>query len=146
MARFAREKTQSRIPHEITETIRQPGHQHIEAHTIYHRASRTHPTTSTILNHSPEEAARFLEDALRDCPRQPGSRVSKSARSGASLALCYEHVTASKQFSKSSEGSSRVRWRPTSCDPHTNATHNKRDTHANDTGAEDSPSPTSDMQ
>ena len=46
-------------------------------------------------------------DDLRDCPPQTGSRAIKSARSGANLALFYEHVAASKQFFKS-EGSSHV--------------------------------------
>ena len=64
-------KNMSRIPHKKNErTTRQPGHQHIEAHIVFHRASRTHQTASTALKHSPEEAARFVEDALRDFPRQ----------------------------------------------------------------------------
>ena len=63
----------SRSPREkIEPTTKQPGHQHIEAHIIYHMASPIHQTASTTLKHSPEEAARFLEDDLRDCPRQIG--------------------------------------------------------------------------
>ena len=119
--------------------------QHIEAHSIYDMASRTHQTASTSFKRSLEEAARFLEDALRVYPRQTGRRVVKSARSGANFALCYEHVTASKQFPKS-EGSSYVRWRLTSCGPHTNATPQKGATHANATDAEDSPGPTLGLQ
>ena len=48
----------------------QPGHQHIEAHIIFHRASRTRQTASTTLKHSTEEAARFMVDGLWDCPKR----------------------------------------------------------------------------
>ena len=142
MAQFARENKHSRIPYISNEQLtRQPGHQLIEAHTISHRASRTHQMASSTLNHSPEEAARFLVDALRDCPRQTGSRDIKSARSGAKLSLSYEHVTSQQTILKT-EGSSQVLWRPTSCGPHTNATRHRRSIHANATGAEDSTGPT----
>ena len=64
-------------------------------------------TASATLKHSPEEAARFPKDVLRDGPRQTCCRVIKSARSSANISLCYEHVSGSKQFPKS-EGSSDV--------------------------------------
>ena len=73
MDQFASENKHSMIPHKRNEqTTKQPRHQHIEAHSNYHRASRTHQTASTSFKRSLEEAARFLEDALRDCPRQTG--------------------------------------------------------------------------
>ena len=81
MAQFAREKKRSRTQHKKVErTTRQPGHQHIEAHIILHRASQTHQTASTTLKYSPKEAARFLEDALRDCPIAHGRHADASSR------------------------------------------------------------------
>ena len=76
MAQFAREKIHSRIPQKKNEqSTSQPGHQHIEAHIILLKASRTHHAASTTPKHSLKEAPRFLEDALRGCPRQTASRV-----------------------------------------------------------------------
>ena len=143
MAQIAMEKKHinSRIQHKKIEQSTQAAKKLTQAYIIFHRASRTHQKASTAIHHSPEKAARFLVDALREWPRQTGWRVIKNARCGAYLPSCYEHVTASKQFSKS-ERSSHVLWRPTSCAPHTNATRHKRSTHTNATGAEDSTGPT----
>ena len=69
-------------------------------HQGYHRASQTHKAASTTLKRSPEDAARFVEDAVREWPTADRPTRHQECPKLRHLALCCEHVTASKQFSK----------------------------------------------
>ena len=131
------------IHEKIEQSTKKPGHQHIHGGTrclppgIPDTPDGTHNTQALSRRGCQVPGGRSA--GLPTADRL--TRVIKRARCAPNLALCYEHVTASKQFSKS-EGSSHILWRPESCGPHTNATHHKRSTHANATGAEDSPGST----
>ena len=128
----------------VEETTRQPGHHHTEAHSVYHRESRTHQTHPDgihVTQASFRRGCQVPKECTAGWPTTNRLTRHQACTGRANIAVRYEPVSHSKHVSKS-EGSSHVLWRPTSCCClHTNEARHKSHTHANATGTEYPPDP-----